>query len=52
MVAKAGLGTVAKVIHSYPTQAEAIRKVADAYLRSRLTPTLTKLSSRWLAWTR
>jgi pyruvate/2-oxoglutarate dehydrogenase complex dihydrolipoamide dehydrogenase (E3) component len=52
MVAKAGLGTVAKVIHSYPTQAEAIRKVADAYVRSRLTPTLRKLSSRWLAWTR
>jgi pyruvate/2-oxoglutarate dehydrogenase complex dihydrolipoamide dehydrogenase (E3) component len=52
MVAGAGLGTVAKVIHSYPTQAEAIRKAADAYLRSRLTPTLRKLTSRWLAWTR
>jgi mercury(II) reductase len=52
MVAGAGLGTVAKVIHSYPTQAEGIRKAADAYLRSRLTPTLKKLSSRWLAWTR
>lgn len=52
MVAKAGLGTIAKVIHSYPTQAEAIRMAADAYLRSRLTPTLRKLSSRWLAWTR
>jgi pyruvate/2-oxoglutarate dehydrogenase complex dihydrolipoamide dehydrogenase (E3) component len=52
MVAGAGLGMVAKVIHSYPTQAEGIRKAADAYLRSRLTPTLKKLSSRWLAWTR
>jgi mercury(II) reductase len=52
MVAKAGLGTVAKVIHSYPTQAEGIRKAADAYLRSRLTATLRKLTSRWLAWTR
>jgi mercury(II) reductase len=51
MVAKAGLGTVANVIHSYPTQAEGIRKAADAYRRSRLTPTLRKLTSRWLAWT-
>ena len=52
MVAGAGLRTIARVIHSYPTQAEAIRKAADAYLRSRLTPTLKKLTSRWLTWTR
>jgi len=26
-----GLGTIATVIHPYPTQAEAIRKAADAY---------------------
>jgi pyruvate/2-oxoglutarate dehydrogenase complex dihydrolipoamide dehydrogenase (E3) component len=52
MVAKAGLGTVANVIHSYPTQAEGIRKAADAYRRSRLTPILKKLASRWLAWRR
>lgn len=52
MVAKAGLGTVANVIHSYPTQAEGIRKAADAYRRSRLTPAIRRLTSRWLAWTR
>lgn len=52
MVAKIGLKTLAKVIHSYPTQAEAIRRAADAYNKTRLTPRLKRLSTRWLAWTR
>ncbi len=52
MVAKAGLRTIANVIHSYPTQAEAIKMAADAYTRSRFTPTLRKLARYWLAWTR
>jgi hypothetical protein len=47
-----GLGSLAKVIHPYPTQAEAIRKAADAYNRTRLTPLIQKLLGRWLAWTR
>lgn len=38
MKAKVGLGTIAKTIHAYPTHAELIRKVADAYNRTRLTP--------------
>ena len=52
MVAGIGLKAVAQVIHSYPTQAEAIRKAGDAYNRTRLTPFLKALSSRWLAWSR
>ncbi len=52
MVAGIGLRTVAQVIHSYPTQAEAIRKAGDAYNRTRLTPLLKTISSRWLAWSR
>lgn len=52
MVAKVGLGTIAKVIHPYPTQAEAIKHVADAYNRTRLTPILKKLFSTWLSWNR
>jgi pyruvate/2-oxoglutarate dehydrogenase complex dihydrolipoamide dehydrogenase (E3) component len=52
MVAGCGLGTISQVIHSYPTQAEAIRKAADAYVRTRLTPFVKKLSTRWLAWSR
>lgn len=52
MVAGLGLRTVADTIHPYPTQAEAIKKVADAYNRSRLTPRLKRLLNTWFAWTR
>lgn len=52
MTAKVGLGALANVIHPYPTQAEAIRQVGDAYNRTRLTPFVKQLFSRWLAWTR
>lgn len=38
MTAGAGLGTIAKVIYPYPTRSEAIKKAADAYRRTRLTP--------------
>ncbi|MDP1698812.1 MAG: mercuric reductase [Xanthomonadaceae bacterium] len=48
MVAGIGLGTLAHVIHAYPTQAEAIRKAADAYQRTRLTPIVQSLLRRWL----
>jgi pyruvate/2-oxoglutarate dehydrogenase complex dihydrolipoamide dehydrogenase (E3) component len=50
MVAGIGLSTLARVIHAYPTQAEAIKKAADAYSRTRLTPTIQSLLRRWLAW--
>lgn len=50
MVAGVGLRTIGCVIHSYPTQAEAIRKAADAYLRTRLTPFIKRLTARWLRW--
>ena len=33
-----GLSALGKTIHPYPTQAEVIRKAADAYGRKRLTP--------------
>ena len=45
-----GLRALARVIHTYPTQAEAIKMAADAYNRTRLTPTLKSLTRRWLAW--
>jgi len=37
MEGKIGLNALSGVIHPYPTQAEAIRKAADAYRRTRLT---------------
>jgi pyruvate/2-oxoglutarate dehydrogenase complex dihydrolipoamide dehydrogenase (E3) component len=38
IVAKAGLSTLSTVIHPYPTQAEALKKAADTYRRTLLTP--------------
>jgi pyruvate/2-oxoglutarate dehydrogenase complex dihydrolipoamide dehydrogenase (E3) component len=52
MVGHLGLRTLSNVIHTYPTQAEAIKQVADAYNRTRLTPFLKGLFARWLAWRR
>jgi len=52
MVKGVGLGSIAGVIHPYPTQAEAIRKAADAYNRTRLTPTAAKVFKRWFAFRR
>jgi hypothetical protein len=52
MVGKIGLGALSNVIHSYPTQAEAVKQAADAYNRTRLTPFVKKILGWWLAWTR
>lgn len=52
MAGSLGLGKLASVIHPYPTQAEAVRRAADAYRRTRLTPRAKKLLAGWLAWRR
>jgi pyruvate/2-oxoglutarate dehydrogenase complex dihydrolipoamide dehydrogenase (E3) component len=52
MAAGFGLGALASVIHPYPTQAESIRQLGDAYNRTRLTPGLKRLFQRFLAWRR
>jgi pyruvate/2-oxoglutarate dehydrogenase complex dihydrolipoamide dehydrogenase (E3) component len=52
MAGNLGLKTLGNVIHSYPTQAEAIKHVADAYNRTRLTPFIKKLFNLWLSWRR
>jgi pyruvate/2-oxoglutarate dehydrogenase complex dihydrolipoamide dehydrogenase (E3) component len=52
MVANAGMRTLASTIHPYPTQAEAIKKAADAYNRTRLTPRLKKLFESVMRWRR
>jgi hypothetical protein len=49
MVGGLGLKTIANVIHPYPTQAEAIKQVADQYSRTRLTPFLKTALRLWLA---
>ena len=52
MTAKMGLGALAGVIHPYPTQAEAIRATGDLYNRTRLTPFVKSLFTKFLAWRR
>jgi hypothetical protein len=47
-----GLSAIGRTIHPYPTQAEAIKKLADQYNRTRLTPFVKKLFTTWLAWRR
>jgi pyruvate/2-oxoglutarate dehydrogenase complex dihydrolipoamide dehydrogenase (E3) component len=52
MVAGLRLREIEKVIHSYPTQAEAIHKAADACDRARLQPLKEKLIQTWLKFSR
>jgi len=52
MVGGLGLSTIARTIHPYPTQAEAIKKIGDAYNRTRLTGFVKWLFGKWLSWTR
>lgn len=47
-----GLSAIGRTIHPYPTQAEAIKRLADAYNRTRLTPFVKKLFTAWLKWQR
>jgi pyruvate/2-oxoglutarate dehydrogenase complex dihydrolipoamide dehydrogenase (E3) component len=52
MTAGLGLSAIGKTIHPYPTQAEAIKKLADAYNRTRLTPFVKRMFTSWLKWQR
>jgi pyruvate/2-oxoglutarate dehydrogenase complex dihydrolipoamide dehydrogenase (E3) component len=52
LTAGVGLKTLARTIHPYPTQSEALKRVADAYNRTRLTPFVKSLFEKWLRWQR
>ena len=52
IASKIGLKSIAGVIHPYPTQADAIKQVADMYNRTRLTPGMRKWLGRIMAWRR
>ncbi len=52
MVNGLGLSAIGRTIHPYPTQAEVIKRLADAYQRSRLTPLARRLLAGWLKWGR
>jgi pyruvate/2-oxoglutarate dehydrogenase complex dihydrolipoamide dehydrogenase (E3) component len=44
-----GLGAIGKTMHPYPTQGEVLRKVADAWRRTKLTPFVRKLFLRYFS---
>ncbi len=44
-----GLGAIGKTMHPYPTQGEVLRKVADAWRRTKLTPFVKNLFLRYFA---
>jgi len=50
IMTKQKLGVLSATIHSYPTQAEVLRKIGDAYMRTKLTPTIKNIFEKWLAW--
>jgi pyruvate/2-oxoglutarate dehydrogenase complex dihydrolipoamide dehydrogenase (E3) component/uncharacterized membrane protein YdjX (TVP38/TMEM64 family) len=52
MAARQKVGVLSSTIHPYPTQAEALRKIGDAYMRTKLTPTVKKIFTKWLEWRR
>ena len=52
MKAGAGLGTIGRAIHPYPTQAEALRKVANQMRRARFTDRQKAVLRRLFAWRR
>jgi pyruvate/2-oxoglutarate dehydrogenase complex dihydrolipoamide dehydrogenase (E3) component len=52
MTAGIGLRKIAKTVHPYPTRSECIKKVADAYNRSRLSPSIQSLLRAWMSWGR
>jgi pyruvate/2-oxoglutarate dehydrogenase complex dihydrolipoamide dehydrogenase (E3) component len=47
-----GLKALAGTIHPYPTQAEVIKKVANAWRKACFTQRQKTLLSKWFAWTR
>ena len=49
MVAGIGLGTIARVIHAYPTQAEGIKKAAMAYANPPPSRWMRRLQRWWFA---
>jgi pyruvate/2-oxoglutarate dehydrogenase complex dihydrolipoamide dehydrogenase (E3) component len=46
MTRRIGLAALANTIHPYPTQAEALKRLGDAYQKMRLTPGI----AGWLRW--
>ena len=46
---KLGLSAVGKTILAYPTRSEILKRLADAYNRTRMTPMVARLFALWLS---
>jgi pyruvate/2-oxoglutarate dehydrogenase complex dihydrolipoamide dehydrogenase (E3) component len=49
---RVGLGTIGATIHPYPTQGEIIRKAADAWRRTKLTPAVKRIFAAYFRMVR
>ena len=52
MKSRAGLSVIGGTIHPYPTQSEAIRKVANLMRKTRFSARQKSILGRWFSWTR
>ncbi len=52
MQKRLSLGALVGVIHCYPTQVAVLKRIADAYQRTRLTPRVASAFRTWLRWQR
>jgi pyruvate/2-oxoglutarate dehydrogenase complex dihydrolipoamide dehydrogenase (E3) component len=52
MNARKGLKTIASTIHPYPTQAEVIKKVANAWRKAKFSERQKRMLRKWFTWTR
>jgi pyruvate/2-oxoglutarate dehydrogenase complex dihydrolipoamide dehydrogenase (E3) component len=50
MTAGLSLGTLAGTIHAYPTQVEVLKRIADQYNKTRLTPLVARLLRTVMNW--
>lgn len=52
MTRRLGLGSFSQVVLPYPTRSEYLKRLADGYNRTRLTPFARRLITLWLGWQR
>jgi pyruvate/2-oxoglutarate dehydrogenase complex dihydrolipoamide dehydrogenase (E3) component len=52
IAARQKMSVLSSTIHAYPTQAEVLRKIGDAYMRGKLTSPVKSVLAKWLEWRR
>ncbi len=44
------MSALASTIQPYPVQADALKKIGDAYMRTKLTPAVKMIMQKWFVW--